>query len=224
MLFRSVDTPVPHLDQLYTYSVPESIEQQIDFGIFVGIEFNGRPTTGVVIAKREKSASDTKLSPIRQIISSQTMLTTWQWQFISSVAEYFMVSRSDILRFAIPRPTKNTKALAVNNLPPDRERKKSEKIRLLLTPLGVDPIAHVVPLLQHESRALVLLPDERDIDRFRTLCAAAGITVREYGSHQTKKNNLTTYCAAISGEPGIYCGTRSAVWLDRKSTRLNSSH
>ena len=85
-----VDTPVPHLDQLYTYSVPESLEQQIDFGIFVGIEFNGHPTTGVVIAKREKSASDTKLSPIRQIISSQTMLTTWQWQFISSVAEYFM--------------------------------------------------------------------------------------------------------------------------------------
>ena len=208
-----VDTPVPHLDQLYTYSVPESFEQQIDFGIFVGIEFNGRPTTGVVIAKREQRASDTKLSPIRQIISSQTMLTTWQWQFISSVAEYFMVSRSDILRFAIPRPTKNTKALAVNNLPPDRERKKREKVRLLLTPLGVDPIAHVVPLLQHESRALVLLPDERDIDRFRTLCAAAGITVREYGSHQTKKNNLTTYCAAISGEPGIYCGTRSAVWL-----------
>ena len=208
-----VDTPVSHLDQLYTYSVPENLEQQIDFGIFVGIEFNGRPTTGVVIAKRKKSASDTKLSPIRQIISAQTMLTTWQWQFISSVAEHFMVSRSEILRCAIPRPTKNTKALGVNNLSPDRERKKSEKVRLLITPLGVDPVAQVIALLQQNRNALVLLPDERDIERFRTLCAAAGIPVREYGSHQTKKNNLTTYCAAISGEVGIYCGTRSAVWL-----------
>jgi len=25
-----VDTPVSHLDQLYTYSVPENLEQQID--------------------------------------------------------------------------------------------------------------------------------------------------------------------------------------------------
>ena len=208
-----VDTPVSHLDQLYTYSVPENLEQQIDFGIFVGVEFNGRPTTGVVIAKRKKSASDTKLSPIRQIISAQTMLTTWQWQLISSVAEHFMVSRSEILRCAIPRPTKNTKALGVNNLSPDRERKKSEKVRLLITPLGVDPVAQVIALLQQNRNALVLLPDERDIERFRTLCAAAGIPVREYGSHQTKKNNLTTYCAAISGEAGIYCGTRSAVWL-----------
>jgi len=28
-----VDTPIPHLDQLYTYSIPESIEQQIVDGL-----------------------------------------------------------------------------------------------------------------------------------------------------------------------------------------------
>jgi primosomal protein N' (replication factor Y) len=216
-----VDTPIHHLDQLYTYAVPQDLDSAIQFGVFLAVDFNGRPTTGIAIEKRLRNSKDAHLSPVKDLINPETFMNQWQWEMINSVAEQYMASRNAILRFAIPQPSRVKKiketssTLAQNDKAPPEKKSRTKSCQRIatVTNIGTDSIKLLVSSLKKERSALVIVPDERDLDRMRKICHDAGIETKEYGSHNSKNSNLTTYLAAIANTSGIYIGTRMAVWL-----------
>ena len=216
-----VDTPIHHLDQLYTYAIPENLDSAIQFGVFLSVDFNGRPTTGIAIEKRLRNSKDAHLSPVKDLISPDIFMNQWQWEMINTVADQCMASRNAILRFAIPQPTRVKKikeassTLAHNDkaVPEKKSKTRSGPRIALVTHIGTDSIKLLVSALKKERSALVIVPDERDLERIRKLFHEARIETKEYGSHNSKNSNLATYLAAISGTSGIYIGTRMAVWL-----------
>ena len=97
----AVDVPLAHLDRLFDYAVPESLDADAQPGVRVRVRFAGRLVDGFIV-ERVAESEHAKLAPIQRVTSSLPVLTPEVLALCRAVADRYAGVLADVLRAAIP--------------------------------------------------------------------------------------------------------------------------
>ena len=99
-----VDSPLPQLDQLFDYSVPERLRASARPGVRVRVPLRtgGRIANGWLVELAETSEYGGALSEVEDIVSEVPLLVPEVWALARAVADRAAGNASDVLRVAIP--------------------------------------------------------------------------------------------------------------------------
>lgn len=96
-----VDVPLAHLDRVFDYSVPESMDAEAQPGVRVRVRFAGRLVDGFIV-ERAGESEHARLAPLQRVISPLPVLTPEVLALSRAVAERYAGMLPDVLRAAIP--------------------------------------------------------------------------------------------------------------------------
>ena len=95
-----VDSPLPHLDKLFDYAVPEKLEP-LPVGTRVRVPFSGRLISGVVIERATQSDFAGSKAAVRSA-AAYPSYTPESLAFARAVADWYGGSLWDVLRLSAP--------------------------------------------------------------------------------------------------------------------------
>ena len=106
-MFADIILPLP-LDGMFTYSVPQQMEEQVRVGVRVLVPF-GRSKTYVGLTARlhDNAPADYKVKDVLRVLDSEPILLPQQlklWQWIS---DYYMSPIGEVYKAALPAGLKN---------------------------------------------------------------------------------------------------------------------
>ena len=99
-----VDSPLPQLDQLFDYAVPERLRESARPGVRVRMPLRtgGRIADGWLVELVESSEYGGVLSELEDVVSEVPLLVPEVWALARAVADRAAGNVSDVLRLAIP--------------------------------------------------------------------------------------------------------------------------
>ncbi|WP_426985657.1 primosomal protein N' [Pseudarthrobacter sp. Y6] len=97
-----VETPLPHLDRPFDYSVPAELDEAAQAGVRVKVSFNGQDLSGFIIERTAESDAGHTLVPLQKVVSPVVVLTPAVRDLVSAVAARYAGTVSDVLRVAVP--------------------------------------------------------------------------------------------------------------------------
>ncbi|BDZ46983.1 primosomal protein N' [Naasia aerilata] len=119
-----LDTPLPQLDHLFDYRIPEELRASVVPGVRVRVPLRmaGRIADAYVVETAATSDVPGELSAVEALVSEQRVLTPEVYALARSVADRAAGSASDVLRLAIPkRQVRVEKAWRDGRRPPEPE-------------------------------------------------------------------------------------------------------
>ncbi|MHA7269269.1 primosomal protein N' [Arthrobacter sp. HLT1-20] len=96
-----IDSPLPHLDRIFDYSVPLELDASAQPGVRVRVKFSGQDLNGFLVARVAESQSE-RLVPLNRVYSAVPVLTPAVLELAHKVAERYCGTVADVLRVAIP--------------------------------------------------------------------------------------------------------------------------
>ncbi|MDO4784420.1 MAG: primosomal protein N' [Propionibacteriaceae bacterium] len=237
----ALDQPLSHLDRLFDYEVPEELRDAAVVGARVLVRFAGRRLDGWIVELVDESDVE-RLAPLLKVVSSEPVMRPGLVRLIRAVADHYAGTFSDVVRLAVPPRHARTENAAQRPWPeptcdgPARVLPGYPTGESFLAALrrGDSPRAFwqvaavagglgewtagiaeaVAATLQSERSALVLVPDERDLNRVHGALAdrfgAASIGVLHSGLGPSRR--YRNYLAATRGVAKVMVGTRGAVF------------
>lgn len=100
-----IDSPLPQLDHLFDYSIPEELAEQAVPGVRVRVPLRsaGRVADGYLVEVGDPDDGfDGALSPLEAVVSPARVLTPGVWRLSRRLADRSAGTASDILRLAVP--------------------------------------------------------------------------------------------------------------------------
>ncbi|MCW3056019.1 MAG: replication restart helicase PriA, partial [Chthonomonadales bacterium] len=100
-----VDVDAPDLQPTYTYRVPVKMQNTLQTGDCVRINFSGRETLGYVFTRRKLPISDPltpKLRDIQAIIEDAVTINEEQMQTVRWMSEHYVCDLLDAIRCVVP--------------------------------------------------------------------------------------------------------------------------
>jgi primosomal protein N' (replication factor Y) len=99
-----VDTPLPQLDRLFDYAIPDRLDGLIGPGMRVKVPLRsaGRMADGFVIEVGDSSVHEGSLSEVEDLISAVPVLAPEVWRLARALSDRAGGSASDVLRLAVP--------------------------------------------------------------------------------------------------------------------------
>ncbi|MCU1473725.1 MAG: hypothetical protein JWQ92_1793, partial [Amnibacterium sp.] len=100
-----LDSPLPRLDHLFDYRVPEALQGTITPGVRVKVPLRvaGRSADGWVVGLSETTDAPGELSTIDKLVSPVPVLPREVWRLARAVADRGAGVASDVLRLAVPK-------------------------------------------------------------------------------------------------------------------------
>ncbi|MDV3221539.1 primosomal protein N' [Intrasporangium sp.] len=98
-----VDTPLPHLDRVFEYAVPDELSADAVPGARVRVRFAGRDLEGFIVERRETAEHEGRLTAVRKVVSPEPVLTPEIHALCRAVADRYAGTLSDVLRLAVPK-------------------------------------------------------------------------------------------------------------------------
>lgn len=100
-----IDSPLPQLDHLFDYAIPEELAAEAVPGVRVRVPLRsaGRVADGFLVEVGEPDdAFEGTLSPLEAVVSPARVLTPGVWRLARRLADRSAGTASDILRLAVP--------------------------------------------------------------------------------------------------------------------------
>ncbi|WP_432557749.1 primosomal protein N' [Granulicoccus sp. GXG6511] len=129
----AVDMPLPHLDRLFDYLVPDRFVAQAQPGVRVRVRFAGQLRDGFILELGEESDPLRTLSPLERVVSAEPVLRPEVAELIRAVADHYAGSFADVMRLAVPPRHAATEKAD----PPDRQEPLVDDVRV--TPFDYYP-------------------------------------------------------------------------------------
>ena len=232
-----IDSPLPHLDRVFDYAVPEKLSEIAKPGVRVRVRFAGKLTDGWLISRSDESEHPGTLAAITNVISPEAALIPEILELAKSVAARQAGTLSDVLRSAIPNRHATAEATEFPLAPAVSEIDTAawanyvggtalikrtiagEAPRAIVT-TGCDDSAtllaqYAITVSANNGKVVVIVPDRAAIDRvIESLhsqdCpkSAVAILAADDGPAQRYRNWLSV----LRGAASIVIGTRSAVF------------
>lgn len=100
-----LDSPLPQLDRLFDYEIPDDLAAQAQPGVRVRVPLRsaGRMIDGLLVEVGEPDASDRPLSQLEAVVSPVPVLPPRLYALARRAADRAAGSAGDILRLAIPK-------------------------------------------------------------------------------------------------------------------------
>lgn len=96
-----VDVGLPHLDRLFDYAVPETMEHAAVPGSRVRVRFAGRLVDGYVV-ERVAESTQPRLAELSKSLSDEVVLPAETVELVRAVADHYAGTFSDVVRLAVP--------------------------------------------------------------------------------------------------------------------------
>ncbi|ALE73233.1 primosome assembly protein PriA [Pseudonocardia sp. EC080625-04] len=235
----AVDVPLPHLDRPFDYRVPSHLDDAAVPGVRVRVRFAGRMLDGYLLERVEDSAHGGKLAWVDKVVSAEPVLTPEVAGLSRAVADRYAGVFADVLRLAIParhaRVESETPRERTVPEPaaPDRAGWETyPRGGALLDALAGGRAAHAVwqpvPGEDWAARlaeaaaacrtagrsALLVVPDQRDVDRLHAACAAqlGDDAVVALSADLGPAERYRRWLAVRRGSVRVVVGTRSAAF------------
>lgn len=107
-LFADVILPLA-LRNPFTYSVPEHLQQKINVGSRVVVEFKtSKLYTAIVYRIHENKPSEYKTKPIENVLDGMPIVNEIQLQFWKWMADYYLCTMGEVMNAAVPSGLKLT--------------------------------------------------------------------------------------------------------------------
>ncbi|MBX6372254.1 MAG: primosome assembly protein PriA, partial [Acidothermus sp.] len=97
-----VDVPLPHLDRLFDYLVPASLDSQVVVGGRIRVRFSGKLHDAFVVERTAESDHPGRLAFVERVIDSEPVLTPEILELARIVARRWAGTLADVLRLAVP--------------------------------------------------------------------------------------------------------------------------
>ncbi|MFZ2178559.1 MAG: primosomal protein N' [Rhodococcus sp. (in: high G+C Gram-positive bacteria)] len=233
--------PLAHLDREFDYLVPRELAEQARPGVRVRIRFAGRLVDGFVVARTASSEHQGRFGWLERVISAEPVLTPEIAGLVDLVAGRYAGTRADVLRLAIPprhaRAEAEAEAGRERAPTPDVEITRDAWARYVhgeafLTALetgrhpravwqalpGEDWPARLAELASigagTEASTVVVVPDQRDLDRVVAACEAlmGADLVVGLAAGLGPAARYRRWLSALRGTARVVVGTRSTVF------------
>ncbi|HUC58300.1 MAG TPA: primosomal protein N' [Streptosporangiaceae bacterium] len=235
----AVDMPLPHLDRLFDYQVPEAMAKSAVPGCRVKVRFSGRLTDGFLVERAESSQHQGKISFLQRVVSAEPVLTPEIASLARAVADRYGGTLADVLRLAIPPRHAAAEAGGQSAAPataPDKPRADLwerypagpsflSAITHRRAPHAVwsalpgqdwpDEIAQAVAATRTAGRgALVVVPDAGDLERVETALAAvlAPSAYVTLSAQLGPSERYRRWLSVLRKQVLVVAGTRSAMF------------
>ena len=229
----AIESPLPQLDRLFDYSIPDSLMPKIAVGQLVSIPFgrNTKPIEGYVVELADEIEFQGEIAEISSIVSETKILPSNIYQLIRAVADRQAVSFGDVAKTAIPaRAVRADKAwqiadsaYSVQLSEPVLQAKLCEPrvISQSFSATTVSANAWVfeaidlaLDAIANGASAIICVPDYRDVELISTFAEKIDIAslITRYGSDQSKTERFQAHLSALEIRPQIVIGTRSALF------------
>ncbi|WP_154605444.1 MULTISPECIES: primosomal protein N' [Arthrobacter] len=97
----AIDSPLPHLDRIFDYSVPKELDDAAQPGVRVRVKFSGQDLNGFLVARVATSESE-RLVPLNRVYSAVPVLAPQVLELAHRVASRYSGTVADVLRVAVP--------------------------------------------------------------------------------------------------------------------------
>lgn len=222
----AVESPLPHLDRLFDFAIPEELATAALPGCRVRVRFHGRLVSGWLI-ERGPAQFEGALQPLQRV-SGPPVLTPQIVGLCRRVADRFAGSLTDVVRFAVPPRV----AAVEKNSPPapparpphpdraawDAYRPPDEGAASWICHPHDDPfdmLARMAAATAADGGGVVLVvPDARDV---RALYEALTThvdpaVVATVTAEVSNRLRYRTHLEILAGSRPVVIGTRSAVF------------
>ncbi|MDQ1530370.1 MAG: hypothetical protein QOE37_475 [Microbacteriaceae bacterium] len=235
-----LDSPLPRLDHLFDYRIPDALAEDVRPGVRVRVPLRvaGRTADGYVVGIADESAAPGELSELDRVVSPLPVLAPEVWKLARAVADRSAGVASDVLRIAVPKRQARVEqrriadgsapAVAVDApVPPISEALVAGgRFAALATPrpveVGGEPVGGWAVELAEAAAgvaaagrtAIVAAPDRRDLEQLALALAAgpaAGLVLR-VDAARSAADRYRAHLAALDPGPHIVIGNRSAVY------------
>lgn len=235
-----IDSPVPHLDRVFDYLVPEALVEEVAFGSRVRVRFAGRLVNGLVVSLGADSPHAGELRPIERVLGPEPVLIPEVLALAEGVAERMAGTVRDVLRAAIPprharaeaqrsQTTPRSPAHVAGSQAWERYRHGPALLRRLQqgnarglraawssAPGGhwPDEVAALVDAV-HQPRqggVILVVPDAWDVQRARAQLEHAGDQIAVLTADLGPERRYREFLRILRGQASIVIGTRAAVF------------
>lgn len=212
-----VDTKVFHLDEPYSYLVPEPLAESLVVGSLVKVPFGRTSTEGIVLSRID-SPKTAGLKFIESQISITSPVTLEQISLYREIAARYGVPLWDVFRLAVPPFSKTGERNALTHV---LSLKKSEeglpkmstsipKPKAITLRQGSRLVEEILKLAGTDSshKTLVIVPDEKTLQLF------SQSPVHLMSGSATKSERYANYVLSNTSPSGIFVGLRSAIFTN----------
>ena len=100
-----IDSPLPQLDRLFDYAIPEKLRADAKAGVRVKVPLRtlGRLVEGWIVELTDTVAYSGKLSELEAVVSPFPVLTPEVWTLARTAADRASGNAADVLRLGIPK-------------------------------------------------------------------------------------------------------------------------
>ncbi len=144
MRYCDVSLPVP-LDQLFTYSLPETLQHRVQIGCRVFVPFGSRKLTGVILVLHDDSPPTGQLTKdVLRLIDEQPVLDCEMIALARWIAAYYCAPLGEVLRGMTPL----TGELRASKMYELTDAGRDAARQLMLTANDKDAVLQVMQLLE----------------------------------------------------------------------------
>lgn len=226
-----LDSPVPHLDRLFDYTVPAELDRAVVPGCRVRVLFSGREVPGYVVGRTDAARTRARLSPLRKVVSAVSVLSPEILALAQQVAARGAGVTSDVLRAAVPTRAARVEKEFEDLQPPEPELHPDQpgprQAQLALKSYGEHGwaalvVEQVAACAADGGDALVVVPDARDAE-----AAEQGLTrrlgadvVARLSADMGPTPRYRSFLRLRYGQAQVAVGTRSAIFAPVVRPRL----
>ena len=222
----ALNSPLPQLDRLFDYAVPERLWGIALPGVRVRVPFgrSKNPLDGFIVQIAHESDFEGKLSEISEVISSARVLDVDVYRLCRAVADRQASSVADVLRLAIPDRSVAVEkkwlegfSEVTNNISGSSKR-ETALINPVISDSGPVWVNEVVEsardVLQRGGSTIIVLPDFRDQSLVLAALHHAQLSdhVVDYSSSATKSKRYLSFLSCFSREKSVVVGSRAAIY------------
>ena len=223
-----LDNPLPHLDRLFDYEIPEELDQVCVPGVKVKVKFSNRNMEAWVVEKVGLSSHHKKLSEINKVISNYPVLLPEILTLAQIVADRFMGNLTDVLRFAIPpRQAKIEKAFNFEPVKRIGSETKEEATKSSLTiPPCVDKdvaiIESIKKIADQGKQSLILFPNIYLVEEFKLSLTRKypDFKVQVLSAEQEPSARYNSFLQILNNNANVVIGTRNAIFAPLQNMGL----
>jgi primosomal protein N' (replication factor Y) len=220
----AIESPLPQLDRLFDYEIPEGIE--LNAGCRVVVPFGNSSKTGFVIELAETTDWVGKVAKITEVVSPLGVLTPTIYELVRAVADRQGSSFGDVIGSAVPvRAVRSEKAWLAGERTPVATAVPALKAPEVATLAAriVEPrnaiwldelLALAGKQLSAGKSAIISVPDFRDVERVVNRASKLGLSdwVLDY-SVEGRTQSYEAFLAALDqANPRIVIGSRNALY------------
>lgn len=145
--FADVILPLP-LKQLFTYSIPKALAEEVEIGKRVIVQFGARKIyTAVVHSLHNKTPKEYQTKDITAILDEKPIVNKIQLDFWQWIAEYYMCSVGEVFKAALPSGLKlESETKVIYNPEKNAQNKFTSTESLLLDYLANKNIASITEI------------------------------------------------------------------------------